>query len=148
MGDEFSATDWPLHVTIADTFAVDWKENDLYAKLANLTYSQPSISITATGDTYLGEQTKVTLVQPSAELLRLHTRVIDLLEAAGATFNDPQFTRGGFLPHATVQKKMRLHMGEQHTLGRLSVIDMFPNENPYWRKVIHLSEFDSDSSRS
>lgn len=81
-------------------------------------------------------QTKVVLLKKTASLMKLHIDLIDLLEKGTLTLNDPHYARDGFLPHATVQKHARLHRGDVVAFTALSIIDMFPNENPYTRKVM------------
>lgn len=137
-GHEYSSSNWPLHVTIADTFAVDWEKDNLLGRLEALLAKQKIVITKATSNEFLGpdKQTKVTLLEINEELLELHNHVINLLRSAGAVFNDPQFTGAGFLPHATVQPQSHLNKGDVVTFAGLSLIDMFPNSDPYRRKVI------------
>lgn len=69
-------------------------------------------------------------------LIKLHLDVLTTLEDGELTLNDPQFSRDGFLPHATVQKHARLSKGDKVQFTALSIVDMFPDENPYTRKVL------------
>jgi len=59
-----------------------------------------------------------------------------LLEQGDLKLNDPQLAREGFLSHATVQKHARLNKGDRVTFNALTLIDMFPDENPYQRRVV------------
>ena len=79
---------------------------------------------------------QVVLLQKTDSLVKLHYDVIELLEQGGWKPNDPQFAKEGFLPHSTVQPHARLNKGDEVTFNALSIIDMFPNEDPYQRKIL------------
>lgn len=137
IGDEFSSGDWPLHTTIADTFTVDWTDElwrDITAYVAGI---QP-FDVSAGDDAYFGAhgETTVTLLHPTPEIQHLHDSVVDVLSAADAIFNNPEYTHQGFKPHATVQRHARLVYNDVVKFTSLYVIDMFPDSNPYQRKVI------------
>lgn len=131
---EFSMTDWPPHVTLADVFAVKL-DTSIERKLANLLINQPTVIASAGSDSKLGE-TKVVLIDKSNELLDLHNQIVDLLELNDAKFNTPDFTRSGFIPHSTIQKSGRLHEGDKIEINTISLVDMFPDENWQQRKVL------------
>lgn len=137
-GDEYPASDWPLHVTIAPIFAVNWKNDNLTGKLPELLTKQKPFTALAEHDDYFGSerQIQVTLLDLNKELSSLHYNVVALLKNADATFHDPQYVEEGFRPHATVQSHARLHEGDMVTFNALTIIDMFPNDDPYQRKVI------------
>jgi len=107
-GAEFSGDRWPLHVTIADTLAVDWNKNDLRKKLEGLLASLKPATATSDHDEFFGpeKQTQVTILDMSKELVDLHYKVIKLLESAGAVFNDPQYARKAF---GLTQPSSRMH---------------------------------------
>ncbi len=134
VGDEFQMTEWPLHVTLADVFAINMTE-DLKAALRTLLTNELAVSTKASRDTTLGE-TSVVLLEKNKALLSLHTRIIDLLQSHGAIFNSPEFTRDGFLPHCTIQKSARLREGDVVTISTISLIDMFPDRDWTKRKVL------------
>jgi len=141
-GYEFSSSNWPLHVTIADTFAVDWDSNNLRDKLSLLVSNHVPVTAIAAHDEYFGSerQTQVTILDTSKGLIELHNKVIALLEEAGAVFNNPEYNNAGFRAHATVQPHARLNEHDAVSLNNLTVIDMFPNKNPHLRKIIKIME--------
>ena len=143
-GAEFSANEWPLHVTIADTFAIDWNESIFIRKVTEMLHVHSPATSIVEGDVYFGEdrQTHVMLLRKTPELLALHKDVITLLEQGGWKPNDPQFAKEGFLPHSTVQRHARLHEGESVEFTALSLIDMFPGGDPYRRRVIRTITLD------
>lgn len=137
-GSEFLSSNWPLHITIADTFAIDLDATNFLDKLSTHLAKQRAITTVAGDDDYFGaqKQTQVTLLGTNRELLDLHYLVVALLKSASAVFNEPHFTGAGYKPHATVQRHARLHKGDSVRIGELSLIDMFPGSDPYLRKVI------------
>ncbi len=132
---EFTMTDWPLHITFADVFAIELTV-DIKRQLTDLIALQPSLRLTAGEDAILGT-TKVALINNTSELQYLHNKIIDLLELNGAEFNTPEFTRTGFLPHSTVQKTARLHAGDEVEITSISLVDMFPGGDWQQRKVVN-----------
>lgn len=138
VGTQFSASSWPLHSTIADTFAIDWDVSTMVEKLTDILKSHPKATTVAEDDRFFGDngQVQVALLKKTDDLVKLHYDVIELLEQGGWKPNDPQFAKEGFLPHSTVQKHARLNKGDEVTFNALTIIDMFPNEDPYQRKIL------------
>lgn len=137
-GTQFSASNWPLHVTIADTFAIDWDVPTMVEKLTQLLSSRTSATSVVENDRFFGDQrqVRVALLKKTDDLVKLHQDVIKVLERGGWKPNDPQFAKEGFLPHSTVQKHTRLNKGDEVIFNALTIIDMFPGEDPYQRRVI------------
>jgi hypothetical protein len=129
---QFDMSDWPVHITIADVFAID---TNIEPRLSHLCSKSTPFTITATDDLLLGEM-PVMLFDESPELLQLHMRLVSLLEANGVKFNHPEFTKAGFIAHSTIQRGRRLHSGDQINVDSLSLIDMFPDSDWQQRKVI------------
>ncbi len=129
-GSEFSMDDWPVHITLADVFAVDLGSG-VESKLKDFLVSQRPVVTMVIGETVLGS-TPVVLLDKTSPLFKLHEDIVDLLQANGAVFNTPEFTRAGFLPHSTIQKTGRLHIGENVTVDSVALVDMFPGGD--WRK--------------
>lgn len=137
-GTQFSASSWPLHATIADTFAIDWDVPTMIEKLTELLSTHaPATSVVEEDRFFGGEgQVQVALLRKTDGLVKLHYDVIELLEQGGWKPNNPQFAKEGFLLHSTVQKHVRLNKGDEVTFNALTVIDMFPGGDPYQRKVV------------
>jgi hypothetical protein len=145
VGAEFKMTDWPLHITLADIFAVNLN-SELVKSLEGLLITQPPVAVVAGKEATLGEA-KVVLLNKNESLINLHIKLIDLLTSHGAVFNSPGYTKDGFLPHCTIQKDQRLHDEDKLTIDTVSLVDMFPDGNWQQRKVVHVfnvRKFDSD----
>ena len=145
-GSEYAATGWPLHVTIADTFAIDLVGTDLLSRLTELLSHQPIVETTAADDEYFGTkgQTQVTMLDMSPDLIKLHLDVFNLLISCGAVFNDPQYQAAGYRAHVTVQPHVRLNQGGVVVLNNLCLIDMFPGGNPQRRQLVKTIRFSAE----
>jgi hypothetical protein len=137
-GTMFSSNSWPLHSTIVDVFAISWDVTTMIEKLVHLLSNHQQATSCATDDAYFGpdKQTHVMLLEKTDSLVQLHTGVIGLLDDGVLVLNDPQFAREGFLPHATVLKHARLNKGDPIVFSALSIVDFFPNGDPYMRKIL------------
>lgn len=142
-GVEFSASDWPLHVTLVDVFAIDWSVQEMAERLTTLLTGRPPARAQATDRAYFGsnQEVPVTLLDRTDSLIKLHSDVYALLERGGLKVNNPQFALEGFRPHATVQEHAALKAGDTVVFDALTIIDMFPGEDPYMRKVLHTIKF-------
>ena len=138
-GMAFKSTDWPLHVTLADTFAVNLVDDNLMSQLNTVTASS-DVTVKGGETTYFGKEkeVEVMLLIPSKELTALHYKIVDILLDHGAIFNDPHYTKEGFIGHVTKQKAESLKMGEVKQLNSIALIDMFPDGDPYLRKVLNI----------
>lgn len=138
VGTQFASNNWPLHATIVDTFAIGWDVPTMIKRLTELLKDHKQAISVAENDELFGEncQVQVMLLQKTDSLVKLHYDVIKLLEQGDWNPNDPQFAKEGFLPHATVQAHARLIKGEEVLFNALTIIDMFPDEDPYGRKTL------------
>jgi 2'-5' RNA ligase len=139
-GYEYSANQWPSHVTLADTFSIEWDINTLVEELTNLAKRLKPISSKVSHDEYFGpnKQVLVAIIDKNKNLSELHCQIVDLLKKAGVKFNDPQYSEAGFYPHSTVQPHARVEIGETVHFNNLALVDMFPNEDAYHRKILKL----------
>lgn len=134
----FSMEDWPLHVTLADVFAVNLDQT-LVAQLASHLSSKECLFTEALEEAQLGDHNnpiKVTLIKNTLELQSLHDDLINFLQARGSVLNSPQFSHDGFLPHFTHQKNAHLKTGDKIKISELSLVDMFVDSNWKLRKVL------------
>ncbi len=142
-GYEFSMEDWPLHVTLADVFAIRGNPQDLLKLLDSKLSSLKPIKSQVIGEDWLGIENKVhvMLINKTDTLQSLHEAIIDVLEEFKATFNTPQFMHEGFKPHSTVKDNKQLRVGEEVNINSVTLIDMFPNNNPCQRKALGTIHF-------
>lgn len=134
----FSMEEWPLHITLADVFAINL-DGSFIKELASHLSSKECISTETMEEAQLGDHnnpTIVTLIKNTPELQSLHDELVNFLQAHGALFNSPQFTHEGFLPHSTHQKHAHLETGNKINIIDLSLVDMFVDNNWKQRKVL------------
>lgn len=135
VGTEFTMASWPLHMTLADIFAIEMN-SEIKQKLSELLLNQPDITLSTGDDATLGT-TDVSLINTTDELQSFHSSIVNLLELHGVKFNNPEFTKTGFIPHVTIQKSGKLTKGDKITINTISLIDMFPNGDWQQRKVLN-----------
>lgn len=138
VGTLFSSSNWPLHSTIVDTFAIDWNLPTMVEELTSALQPHDLATSVAEEERFFGEDghVQVVILNKTSSLIKLHYDIIKKLEKGGIKLNDPQFAKEGFLPHSTVQSHARLNKGDEVTFNALSVIDFFPDGDSYKRKVL------------
>jgi len=141
-GFEYSMKSWPPHVTLADVFSIDGEWTDLLESLRDALDSK-HISISQVNDEdFFGDDRsiQVMLLEKNSKLQHLHDTIVDVLESFKVKFNSPQYTKTGFMPHATKQQD-GLKMGDLVKFNSITLIDMFPDKDPYQRKVLGTIRF-------
>lgn len=135
--------DWPLHVTLADVFAIDGSPDDLPRALAERLRSTLSFACTVTGVDWFGEDKSVAvkLVDKTEELQQLHMSVLEVLQQYKVRFNSPEYMQEGFKPHSTDQKDSQLRLEDIVKFNVVTLIDMFPGENPFERRILGTMHF-------
>lgn len=138
-GAEFTAINyWPLHITLASNFIVDWESTDLFNKLSDVLSNINPVSVSAGEDEFFGGERKiqVTVLDMNEELMSLHKQIIKTLKEAGAIFDEPQYNENGYRAHATAQKSHRLNKGDNVLIDEVTIVDMFPNQDITRRKIL------------
>ena len=141
-GLTFNSDNWPLHVTLADTFAINAINDELLLQLRDISKGRAQV-VKAEVAAWFGQagEVEVMLLEASDELLQLHTGVVDLLLGKGAIFNDPQYIKSGFIGHVTQQTSRRVEVGESLAFDSLALIDMFPDGDASRRRVMNVISF-------
>lgn len=141
-GYEFHKGEWLLHITLAGVHAVGWHSEQLQEDFSKLIQSFAAFTVTSLEQGHLGPKsapTKVVFIEKSDELMSLHEKIISYLEEHGADFNNPEWTREGYIPHSTVKRHdMKLETNTAYTIRNLALVDMFPNENGDRRKIYRI----------
>jgi len=132
--DIFDMHEWPLHITIADTFAVD-DIRSLSSDIAKYINTQPVARTKIINESTLGE-TPVWLLENTEDLQDFHNSIITILHKHHATFNHPEFTGEGFVPHITKNNSADMKIGDKILVNIVSLVDMFPEKDWKKRKVL------------
>jgi 2'-5' RNA ligase len=142
-GYEFHRTEVPLHITLAGVFAIGDKSEEIYAKLSDLLIDQDSFTVTAGEDVLWGENNdlRVVLIEKSKEMSLLLMKIYEHLLFNGAIFKEPQYEGQGHISHSTVQKTGRLNKGDKVLINKVSLVDMFPNNDGMRRRIAGTVKF-------
>ena len=141
--DNFAATDWPLHVTMLDTFKTTWELATLCKALEGVAAKTIPFDAVATEKALLGENkdVPVKLLHTEGPMSTLHNRLMELVDIGSFVFNTPEFVGSGFLPHATDQDGDQVEFGRSYRLGSISLVDMFPSEDHTRREIVDSFDF-------
>jgi hypothetical protein len=134
----FSAVDWPLHVTMLDTFKTSWAVEELSRAIRETVSNIASFNIKPVKQAMLGpnKDVPVKLLKQDESILNLHSRLLALSEEGSFVFNTPDFVGDGFLPHVTDQRDGQVEVGEIYPVTTVSLVDMFPNGDGHQRRLI------------
>lgn len=139
-GYTYPSSDWPLHVTFVGTFAINWDVETIKQKLEQAAKEIKCATTKGIGDEYFGpnNEVHVILLEKNSSMNSIHRKLLDLLKQGNLKLNDPQFSEDGYLPHSTIQKHAKVERGEEIKINNLALIDMYPDEDPYQRRVLKL----------
>ncbi len=138
VGDGFSLSDWPLHVTVAPTFVVTADLNAVTAALTPVLRSQRTLRVEVGRDEGFGRSGRipVSVVEPTPRLNDLHCRLVAVLSDIGAVFDDPEFIGPNYRAHVTKTRAAQSHPGEELTLTQAAIVDMEPKGDGRLRRVV------------
>jgi hypothetical protein len=142
-GFEFHRTEIPLHVTLAGVFDIGIKGKELSVMLSDLLKDNSSFEIQAGDDALWGlnKDIQVVLIEESPDMSNLLMCIYEFLLANGAVFNEPQYEGNGHILHSTVQKSGRLQKGQVVEINKVSLVDMFPDNNGMRRRIVSTVRF-------
>ncbi len=138
VGDAFTLREWPLHVTVAPTFVIVGGLPAVLSAASPILLAQPALTLRVGPEEGFGHamNVPVSLVEPTAELTRLHDGLVTALLAAGAQFDDPEFVGAGYRPHITLKGVAALQPGDGLALRQAAVVDMAPAGERRSREVV------------
>jgi len=136
-GSVFVHTDFPLHVTLAGVFSIEKTGQELVDELKQILAKRSSVELEADEKAMFGPNKDIAVmkVKKTAGLMSLYIGIHEWLKNAGVTYNSPEYQGDGYLPHSTFQKTALLKPGEKRLLKSVSLIDLFPNNDGYQRKI-------------
>jgi len=142
----FSALEWPLHVTLLPIFTLRRPLEKLVYQLDRLTLSIAPFDIKTEGQALFGadKDVRVSLVRPDKEIVDLHNKLVTMSRSVLAIYDTPQFIGKGYRPHMTIQDEEELHDGQIYRIENVSLVDMYPNNNINRRAIIDTYILRSD----
>jgi hypothetical protein len=132
----FHMSEYPLHITLAGVHDVVWNEK-LISEFEKCLQGVSAFTVEPTQRGTLGT-TEVVLIDKSNELFDLHSQIIEILEANGAVFNNPEWQRDGYIPHYTIQNHASVATGQTLTIDNVVLVDMFHNQDGKQRKITKI----------
>ena len=140
----FSADNWPLHVTILDTFKTEWQLNALCNALEKVAADIAPFEAVPIRKELLGEakDVPVKLLRLDEPMSVLHNELMKLVTPGTFVFNTPEFVGNGFLPHATDHVDNHIEISKLYRLENISLVDMFPAKDHMRREVVDTFSFE------
>jgi 2'-5' RNA ligase len=141
--DEFSSSQWPLHVTLLANFTTE-SVSELEQKLAAYAKETEPFTITADGEALFGpsKNVAVSLIQPNQHIVAMHKALASIASSLGAVYDEPAFMHDGYRPHATKQASARLSDGQVVLLSDFTLVDMYPDNDIRHRRIIKTFELE------
>ena len=137
VGDAFTLREWPLHLTVAPTFVIAGGLPAVLPVVAPVLLAHRALVLDVGPADGFGHamNVPVSLVEPSAELIGLHSRLIASLLTVGARFDHPEFIGDAYRPHITLKGVPVLRCGVRLTQRQAAVVDMAPAGERRFRPV-------------
>ena len=138
----FSEHDWPLHVTLLDTFASTWNQEELIDQIRWFAFNSAQFNLLPEKKGLLGpnKDVPVKLLKIDQNLRRLHDRLFLLGKAGNFVYNTPEFVSSGFVPHITDEKTEQASLERKYLLKSVSLVDMMPDSDMTSRSIVGTFE--------
>jgi len=136
--EEFSPSEWPLHVTLLANFTLGQPLERLIDELARYASGKQAYDIAADGEAQFGRSRSVavSLIRPDEAIVAMHRDLKGITAALGAVYDEPAYMDDGYRPHATTQAAARLTDKQVVTLDDFTLVDMYPGEDITRRRII------------
>jgi 2'-5' RNA ligase len=134
---EFTAKEWPLHITLLSNFQIT-PLSLLEKELAIYAHNTKPFDVITDGEALFGpnKNIAVSLIRPDEALINMHTQLLSIATELGAVYDEVAFMSEGYRPHATIQASSRLLDGQKVTLNDFTLVDMYPNNDIARRRII------------
>jgi 2'-5' RNA ligase len=138
VGDGFTVSAWPLHVTIVPTFDSQLDAHDVGEHFAAAASGFRAIDVIVGAQAMFGTNTNVSvaLIRTSPELTLLHSRLLSEMLSIGVSFDSPAYIGGGYRPHITATKRSKAAEDDQLHLTQIALVDMEPFGDAGHRRVV------------
>jgi hypothetical protein len=114
VGSSFRRANWPAHVTLASNFLVNAPQDQIGIAIAEACADDGPLPVRFGDSALFGRDQNIDVqIVESTEILALHHRLADLLEAmAGFATAEPSYWRDGYRPHMTHVPSLALRQGD------------------------------------
>jgi hypothetical protein len=126
VGSSFQRTTWPAHVTLASNFLVNETDDRVASAVSEACADCGPLSVRFGTRALFGRDRDVDVqIVESAQILALHERLSDLLEAMrGFAATEPDYWRDGYRPHMTHVPGLSIRPGDVTPLSFIAVAKM------------------------
>jgi hypothetical protein len=126
VGSSFQRTTWPAHVTLASNFLVNETDDRVASAVSEACADYGPLSVRFGTRALFGRDRDVDVqIVESAQILALHERLSDLLEAMrGFAATEPDYWRDGYRPHMTHVPGLSIRPGDVTQLSFIAVAKM------------------------
>ncbi len=115
----------PSHLTLVSRF---WSElpHDEIAEAVKPIFAQAApIELIYGGQAVIGpKKTAVHLVENTAELVRLHSQLVEKLDTLNVAYVSPQFVGTGHRPHVSKRENIQFAVGDRHLAHNAYLIEV------------------------
>ena len=141
-GYEFNMKNWPRHVTMMPVFAVDLDSVGLTQVVEKVASEFRSVDGKIASHVQWGKdgQLQVALLEANKSLQSMHDALCNQLAKSNLLFNEPNYAYANFKPHVTKYQDKVLSIGDTVRITNLCVVDMFPNDEPFERRIVSRIE--------
>lgn len=96
-------TTWPLHLTLVPWFEISGNNlSHFLLSMEKVCGDNPPLRLVAKDTDYFGpRKVKVTLIEPTEQLLTLHTKLVEVIYDCDAKLISAKHTRDDYRPHVT-----------------------------------------------
>ena len=115
-------TQLPLHCTIMHRFLSDLEPSDLMKEVQSVFRNIKPILLKSGREEMFGKP--VNVIEQSAELIKLHKSLHDMLIDLPVEFTAPQWVGNGYTPHVSHQGNISLPTGTEHTVNAVYLIEV------------------------
>lgn len=134
----FNEHDWPLHVTLLDTFKSHWTQDELIGQVEQFAQGSKPFDLFAEKKGLLGpdKDVSVKLLKLDKNLREFHDGLVRLGKVGGFVYNTPDFVASGFVPHITDEKSEQASLNMSYPLTNITLIDMIPGGDKTKRSIV------------
>lgn len=134
----FSAKEWPPHITLLPLFIIGKSVEELKTKLKGLASGIEPFEVTTEGQTLFGvnKDVPVVLLRLDNKITELHDKLVKMSHDVVTTYDTPEFVNKSYKPHITIQEYHIPSTGQTYQIKNVSLIDMYPNNDINRREII------------
>jgi hypothetical protein len=122
---EFMAGDWPLHITVIDSFETSMDKKELIRALKDCLskFKINSTHIISFDNFGPNKDIPVARVELTRDLRLIHNSIVGILESEKTNFKIPFLLKENYRPHITMDNSFKFEVGKEIAIKSISLID-------------------------